>query len=200
MWVPIFHVTEDSLKLWTIPWFATRANYLLRNFDKVMSKCWVIDNIVFELRFFIHLWKRVHRVVAVGAQWGDNAPGHDYLSLIRLIIWSAELGLVRVRLIFCPSCMHSSVMWWERAALWSRDFEMKKITWMCPSIYKRKVPSKSLSCQRCHKSEPPGGHPSVTFSNWTLETPIRLIKTLRQPCPQWALFHSQLAPWNKELS
>merc|ERR1712110_689945 len=49
--VPIFHVTEDSLKLWTIPWFATRANYLLRNFDKVMSKCWVIDNIVFELRF-----------------------------------------------------------------------------------------------------------------------------------------------------
>ena len=69
-----------------------------------MSKFWVIDNIVFELRFFIHLWKRVHRVVAVGAQWGDNAPGHDYLSLIRLIIWwSSELGLVRVRLIFCPS-------------------------------------------------------------------------------------------------
>ena len=30
--------------------------------------------------------------------------------------------------------------------------------------------------------------------------PIRLIKTLRQPCPQWALFHSQLAPWSRELS
>ena len=27
---------------------------------------------------------------------------------------------------------------------------------MCRSIYKKRVPNKLLSCQRCHRSEPPG--------------------------------------------